>query len=485
MKKFNKYGFTMVELLVSLVLITTLSLALFKGVANIQKKEQISVARNSLTAFKTVLNNNIETDFIDDTITELYSCGENCFDITYQNKGTVRLNLDGNTIVYGSMQEEIPKNYKLYSNISIAFYESDEDNNNAYVLLSIPIKGDYETDFDNIKYVYLYDTTENPINDNAIEVTLDYNDGTNKKSYIRVLNGSNYGTLPSLVRSGYKFLGWYTEKNGGVLTSKDSTVSKNYNHTLYAHYEYTDILYEVLNVSYKCANGEAGSSYSFTYTGNCEILGDGDNNWRIKLLTSGSLSFSRDVIIDAFVVGGGSSSYSGVAATYKKINLLNSVEYTVKIGNGTTTSTGETSYLNSSSTYYAPGGGTSISSTTMLGSANGASRGNWCCVIDGNGNCAAECGYKGDDGYAYGNGGQLSLSSTTFPKWGGQTTCEFNEGTKDGCTKGDAFAYSPGNGGSGGSALNTGGPGSIGAGLIGDNSGAPSKSGIVVIRNAR
>ena len=83
MKKKN--GFTMVELLVSLVLITTLSIALFKVVANIQKKEQINIARNSLTAFKAVLNNNIETDFINDTITKLYSCGDNCFDITYKN----------------------------------------------------------------------------------------------------------------------------------------------------------------------------------------------------------------------------------------------------------------------------------------------------------------------------------------------------------------------------------------------------------------
>lgn len=36
----KKNGFTMVELLVSLVLITTLSLVLFKTVTNIQKKKQ-------------------------------------------------------------------------------------------------------------------------------------------------------------------------------------------------------------------------------------------------------------------------------------------------------------------------------------------------------------------------------------------------------------------------------------------------------------
>ena len=137
MKKKN--GFTMVELLVSLVLITTLSLALFKTVANIQKKEQMSIARNSLTAFKAVLNNNIETDFINDTITELYSCGDNCFDMTFKKKGTVRLSVEDNILTYGTMKEEIPKNYKLYSNMSITFYESDEENKNAYVLLTLPL----------------------------------------------------------------------------------------------------------------------------------------------------------------------------------------------------------------------------------------------------------------------------------------------------------------------------------------------------------
>ena len=231
MKKKN--GFTMVELLVSLVLITTLSIALFKVVANIQKKEQINIARNSLTAFKAVLNNNIETDFINDTITELYSCGDNCFDITYKNKGKVRLNLEDNIITYGSMKEELPKNYKLYSNISITFYESDEENKNAYVLLTITIKGDLEKGFENIKYMYLYNSKENPINDNSLKVTLDYNDGSNKKTYIKVLNGSSYGSLPQLSKNRFEFLGWYSEKVGGILVNKDTTVLKNYDHIVF------------------------------------------------------------------------------------------------------------------------------------------------------------------------------------------------------------------------------------------------------------
>ena len=345
MKKKN--GFTMVELLVSLVLITTLSLALFKTVANIQKKEQMSIARNSLTAFKTVLNSNIENDFVDDIITDIYSCGDNCFDMTFKKKGTVRLSVEDNILTYGTMKEEIPKNYKLYSNMSITFYESDEENKNAYVLLTLPLKGDLEKGFDNVKYMYLYNSKENPINDNSIKVTLDHNNNKNEKTYIKVLNGSAYGTLPSLIRSGYKFLGWFTEKTGGLLITKDSTVTKNYNHTLYAHWEYTDILYEVISTNYKCSNAQVGSSYAFTYTGDCEIVDDGNNSWRIRLLTSGDLTFSRNVFIDAFLVGGGggggtgcyyyacgSGGGGGYTLTKKQINLEANTAYPIVIGAG-------------------------------------------------------------------------------------------------------------------------------------------------------
>ncbi len=339
----NKNGFTMVELLVSLVLITTLSLALFKVVANMQKKEQVNIAKNSLIAFKAVLNNNIETDFINDIITELYSCGDNCFDITYKNKGTVRLSLDGNIITYGSMKEEIPKNYKLYSNMSITFYETSEENKNAYVLLTLPIKGDLEKGFDNVKYMYLYNSRENPINDNSIEVTLDYNDGSNTKAYIKVLNGSTYGSLPQLSKNRFEFLGWYSEKVGGVLIDKDTTVLKNYNHSIYAHWKSLTLAYDTVSSNYKCANSYAGgvNDRIFAYSGDCEILRDNDdsNDWRIKFLSSGTLRFYVNVEIDAFVVGGGtaggaasSPGKGGEAVLSSGISLTSNEDYTVVIG---------------------------------------------------------------------------------------------------------------------------------------------------------
>lgn len=62
--------------------------------------------------------------------------------------------------------------------MSITFYESDEENKNAYVLLTLPLKVDLEKEFDNVKYMYFYNSKENPINDNSIRVTLDHNNNS-------------------------------------------------------------------------------------------------------------------------------------------------------------------------------------------------------------------------------------------------------------------------------------------------------------------
>ena len=62
--------------------------------------------------------------------------------------------------------------------MSITFYESDEENKNAYVLLTLPLKVDLEKEFDNVKYMYFYNSKENSINDNSIKVTLDHSNNS-------------------------------------------------------------------------------------------------------------------------------------------------------------------------------------------------------------------------------------------------------------------------------------------------------------------
>ena len=58
-----------------------------------------------------------------------------------------------------------------------------------------------------------------------------------------------------------------------------------------------------------------GSAPEFTYTGNYEQIDDGNRNWRIKFLTSGTLTFTTlgnaDGGIDVFLMGGGGSGGYG------------------------------------------------------------------------------------------------------------------------------------------------------------------------------
>ena len=79
--------------------------------------------------------------------------------------------------------------------------------------------------------------------------------------------------------------------------------------------------YQVLSTNYSCANKSSGSSYIFTYTGNCEVVDDsatGTGNWKIKFLTSGALTTKVAIDVDVFLVGsaGGGSSDSDGGQSY-------------------------------------------------------------------------------------------------------------------------------------------------------------------------
>lgn len=50
-------------------------------------------------------------------------------------------------------------------------------------------------------------------------------------------NGRTYGSLPTPVKSGAKFLGWFTEVSGGTEVTSTTEVTNNSNHTLYARWE--------------------------------------------------------------------------------------------------------------------------------------------------------------------------------------------------------------------------------------------------------
>lgn len=67
-------------------------------------------------------------------------------------------------------------------------------------------------------------------------VSFDPNGGSVSTASISVTYGEAYGVLPTPVRSGYIFAGWYTTASGGTRITADTIVATSANHTLYAHW---------------------------------------------------------------------------------------------------------------------------------------------------------------------------------------------------------------------------------------------------------
>ena len=261
-------------------------------------------------------------------------------------------------------------------------------------------------------------------------------------------------------------------------------------------------------LSYSCANAKAGSSpYVLNYTGNCTVIDDGNDNWRVKFLTTGTLTMSKALDVDIFAVGGGgnggdggSGSYGGAGGggghttTVRLQNLVAGTSYNVTIG-------GSQAASSFGSFCQAQGGSGGDDGKKGASGGSGGSGGG------GNGSYSTTSANR-DGGYGGSNGGSGGSTSnggaTNFGGSGqGTTTREFGEanGTLYAGGGGGASCYHPngdGYGGSGGSggggvggrrnvggsngAANTGGGG--GGGGVNSYGGAGG-SGIVIIRNAR
>ena len=73
---------------------------------------------------------------------------------------------------------------------------------------------------------------------NTYILTYDVNGGDNISPTSKIVTyNSLYDTLPTPTRTGYSFIGWYTEKVGGEKISDDTVVENAKNHTIYAHWE--------------------------------------------------------------------------------------------------------------------------------------------------------------------------------------------------------------------------------------------------------
>lgn len=225
----------------------------------------------------------------------------------------------------------------------------------------------------------------------------------------------------------------------------------------------------------------------FTYTGDYEVLDDGHGNWRIKFLTSGTLTFFNSISkgIDVFLVGGGgggaswvstmaasASGGSGYTETYTEVSVSKGTEYPITVGAGgagrgrSGTGSGGTSGDDGEDTtafgYTASGGKCGEASFTSLPDTNYNSG------YGGDGGSGGGAGGSGVGGIDGGNGTKSGVERGYGGNGQDKTTREFGEPDGDLYAQGGgADTVAVANSGNGGYRSNNG------------------SSGIVVIRNHR
>ena len=306
---------------------------------------------------------------------------------------------------------------------------------------------------------------------------------------------AEYGTtiiLETPTKEGYAFASWTVSGNNAILGVNNLTIGDG-NVVLTAEWISNSLI-----ESYSCSNTSKGPEpYKFTYTGNCEVVDDGNNNWRVKFLTSGEFTPNISANIELFLVGGGGGGGTGGGSTRavacggaggktltEHTVIVNTITYAIEIGTGGAAGSNDSA-------------GKQGDTTTAFGfSAIGGTGG-------GGYNSQTGGGTGGSAGGEYAEAGG-SYGASEDGKGQGITTCEFGEGTTIGCQSG-VNAYSGGGGGSIDNTTTAGGAGgggngghySAGNGVdnTGGGGGATSAgtsttagkggSGIVIIRNFR
>lgn len=110
-----------------------------------------------------------------------------------------------------------------------------------------------------------------------------------------VTEGQAVGTLPTPVREGYVFDGWYTASNGGTLVTADTTYAANVCTTLYAHWR------ELQNrlVSYDACGGMIDGAFWQTIDGIDAGRGQDQLVVFAKGSTTGTNSYGSEAIVEA------------------------------------------------------------------------------------------------------------------------------------------------------------------------------------------
>lgn len=127
---------------------------------------------------------------------------------------------------------------------------------------------------------------------NKYTVTFDANEGTVTPESQTVTYDGTYGELPTPTRSGYKFLGWFTDLTGTDRVTADNKVSITANQTLYAHWAEDDSEYPLWVNDTRVTAKNADNVFNdgtVSYDAGTNTLSLNNCNITANALTAGSL----------------------------------------------------------------------------------------------------------------------------------------------------------------------------------------------------
>ena len=185
---------------------------------------------------------------------------------------------------------------------------------------------------------YIENTTDTLTWKAIATVTLDPNGGSVNKTEIEAVYEETYGAhdkLPTPTRSGYTFIGWYSEASGGTKITDSSSTLKSTDHTLYARWQKAASDLEVtLNPTSYTYDGTAKKPTVTVKDGSTTLVKDTDYTVAYKNNTNAG---TATVTITAKGVYNSTSqaTYTGTTSKTFTINKANSTNPTLTKYEGT------------------------------------------------------------------------------------------------------------------------------------------------------
>ena len=177
---------------------------------------------------------------------------------------------------------------------------------------------------------------------------MNYDGGSNPDDQT-VLYYNTYGTLPTVTRDNYIFLGWFTDAMGGTRVNADDQYTSTQNATLYAHWAYAGAITTTTSTVEPCGaftvSQVAAHTYDGTVTYTWKYTVDGGDevvlNANVNVLTQNDLQLNQmgTYVITRYVSAEGQTVPSEGAYTIA-VQQLNSAG-AIETGTGITCSASE------------------------------------------------------------------------------------------------------------------------------------------------